>query len=75
MLQTLESIENLQLDGHDDRLEFAHKIALDLYHFSASFSQTSQAGDMLIIPTNYLDRWMERFNRKYAVDPNFMMKN
>jgi hypothetical protein len=28
----------------------------------------------MAVPTNIFDRWMERFERKYRQDPNFMMK-
>ena len=29
---------------------------------------------MMVVPKNIFDRWMERFDRKYKQDPNFMMK-
>ena len=69
-------IKNLEIvsSGVDDRLAFAHKIALDLFQYMTSFSEKTQHGDMIAVPTNILDRWMDRFNRKYRVDPNFMMK-
>jgi mannose-1-phosphate guanylyltransferase len=35
----------------------------------------TQVGEMMMVPTNILDRWIERFNRKYQIDPNFMMKD
>ncbi len=31
-------------------------------------------GEMMLVPTNILDRWLERFNAKFSRDPNFMMK-
>eukprot|EP01041_Mallomonas_annulata_P006767 gene6767-13713_t len=75
-LESLDTIKNLDLllSGVDDRRQFAHKIALDLFQFMTSFSHPCQNGQM-IIPTNLLDRWMEKFDRKYSMDPNFMMKN
>lgn len=29
---------------------------------------------MLVVPHNALDRWLERFWRKYELDPNFVFK-
>lgn len=29
---------------------------------------------MMVVPTNVFDRWFERFERKYRLDPNFMLK-
>ena len=74
---SLETIQNLELmhSGVEDRREFAHKIALDLFQYMTSFSQGTQVGEMMVVPTNILDRWMERFDRKYSINPNFMMKN
>jgi hypothetical protein len=62
------------MSGVDDRHAFAHKIAIDLFQYMTSFSQPTQVGEMMLVPTNILDRWMERFDRKYQYDPNFMMK-
>lgn len=75
-IESLDTIQNLELmsSGVDDRRQFAHKIATDLFQYMASFSHPSQAGVMMV-PTNLLDRWIERFDRKYSLDPNFMMKS
>jgi Protein of unknown function (DUF775) len=71
----IDTITNLSLEysGVEDRFAFAHKIALDLFRYMTSFAQGGSAGSM-IVPTNVFDKWMERFERKYALDPNFMMK-
>ena len=60
----------------EDRGAFAQAIARDLWAFLGSFSQeTVQSnGAMMLVPTNVLDRWMERFKSKFARDPNFMLK-
>jgi hypothetical protein len=31
-------------------------------------------GEYLVIPSNFLDKWLEKFEQKYAKDPNFMLK-
>jgi hypothetical protein len=71
----LETIQNLQIaaSGVDDRFAFAHKIALDLFQYMSSFSSGGGNG-MIAVPTSIFDRWLERFERKYRQDPNFMMK-
>ena len=76
-LETMEMIQNVDLvsSGVDDRFAFAHKIAKDLFLFMTSFTQPTQIGEMMVVPTNILDRWIERFNRKYQMDPNFMVLN
>mmetsp|Transcript_6860 Transcript_6860/g.14891 ORF Transcript_6860/g.14891 Transcript_6860/m.14891 type:complete len:203 (+) Transcript_6860:29-637(+) len=85
-LEPLETINNLELAsaGVDDRFAFAHKIALDLWHYMASFSSSGSSGGSgsgngggsgsMVVPANVFDRWMERFERRYRQDPNFMMK-
>jgi hypothetical protein len=50
----------------------------------ASFSSGSSGGNggggdgggggSMVVPANVFDRWMERFERRYRQDPNFMMK-
>ena len=65
---------SLTSSGVEDRFAFAHKIALDLFTFMTSFAQNTQPGFMLV-PTNIFDQWLARFERKYRVDPNFMMKS
>lgn len=76
-LEPFETIDNLQISGSgvDDRFAFAHKIARDLFLYMTSFSTPTNVGEMLMVPTGILDRWIERFNRKYSIDPNFMMKD
>jgi hypothetical protein len=75
-VRRLETIQNLQIanSGVDDRFAFAHKIALDLFQYMTSFSTGGDGSGMLVVPTNIFDRWLERFERKYRIDPNFMMK-
>lgn len=71
----MDVIANLEMQnsGVEDRYNFAHKIALDLWQYMASFGDAGQPG-MMVVPTSVFDKWMERFDRKYKQDPNFMMK-
>jgi hypothetical protein len=75
---SLETIKNLEIvySGVEDRFTFAHKIALDLFQYMTSFSSgDASSTGMMVVPINVFDKWMERFERKYQIDPNFMMKN
>ena len=76
-LESLDTIKNLQIEnsGYQDRFNFAHKIALDLFQYMASFSQGNSPAGMMVVPNNIFDRWLERFERKYKLDPNFMLRN
>lgn len=75
-IDSLESVVNMGIEasGFYERKAFAHKIAMDLFKYMASFSN-SDNHQMMVIPTNLLDKWMQRFEAKYKRDPNFMMKN
>ena len=77
MVCRLETIRNLSIadSGVEDRRAFAYKIARDLFEYMASFSQSGAKSDAMLVPKNIFDQWMQRFDRKYKIDPNFMMKN
>ena len=74
-MRSVDNVKNLGIEasGLTERKAFAHKIAVDLFNFMSSFS-TSTDRSLMVIPTNLLDRWIERFEAKYRRDPNFMMK-
>jgi hypothetical protein len=74
-IESLDNVKNLGIEasGLEERKAFALKIAQDLFNYLSSFS-TSNNQSYLTIPTNLLDKWMERFEAKYRRDPNFMMK-
>ncbi|CAN0135036.1 unnamed protein product [Pylaiella littoralis] len=77
-IESEDVVTNLQLGdgGVQDRKQFALKIAKDLFQFMSSFSHSTQAGpEMMVVPTNVLDRWIQRFESKYNRDPNFMLKS
>lgn len=77
-IENLETIVNLDIvsGGVEDRHAFAHKIASDLFQYMASFSSANgSSSEAMVVPTNVFDKWIERFDRKYSYDPNFMMKN
>jgi hypothetical protein len=73
-LEPLETLANLDMatTGVEDRLEYAKKIALNLFNFLASFSQSTQPG-LMVVPTDIFDKWLARFQAKYQMDPNFFL--
>ena len=84
-LEPMATAANLGLsaggEALEDRKVFAAAIARDLWAFLTSFDQTpargpgvQSNGDMMLVPTSVLDRWLVRFNEKFARDPNFMLK-
>lgn len=89
-LEPLAVAANLGLSAKGEAVEerraFAAAIARDLWSFLGSFSQPNpQAqqqhgpvvqtnGEWMLLPTNIVDRWLERFNAKFSRDPNFMLK-
>lgn len=56
--------------------EFAKKVAYNLFNFLQSFNKNanSTSDGMLIVPLNTIDKWFDRFMKKYALDPNFVFK-
>lgn len=74
-IESLDNVKNLGIEasGFEERKAFALKIAQDLFNYMSSFS-TSNNASYMTIPTNLLDKWMERFETKYRRDPNFMLK-
>lgn len=88
-LEPMAVATNLSLspkgEAVEERRAFAVAIARDLWNFLGSFSQPNpQAqqlhthmqtnGEWMLVPTNIVDRWLERFNVKFSRDPNFMLK-
>ena len=76
-LVPLDVIANLEQEkghsGFSDRMEFGGKVAKNLYDFMSSFGKPS--GDShVIVPVNFLERWIERFADKFRRDPNFLSK-
>jgi len=78
-LESIDVAKNLGLsacgEALEDRATFAAAIARDLWAFLTSFAQGVQSnGEMMLVPTTVLDKWLTRFNSKFARDPNFMLK-
>jgi hypothetical protein len=81
---SLESLETLSvqtpIDAKEEELamDSAEGIAKDLFNYMSSFSQSTgqykQLGDVLVIPTDCIQRWFNKFKTKHKMEPFFWMK-
>ena len=77
-LKSLEEIElNVRISQETDlQKEYAKKVAHNLFNYLKSFEDANNVGPgMMVIPVNSLDKWYEKFSRKYDMDPNFVYKS
>ena len=59
----------------DINQEFAKRVAKNLYNYLDSFNQNQDPNkNILVVPLNTLETWYDKFNQKYKLDPNFIMK-
>ena len=72
-----------QVFMNDNIKEYSKKIAKNLFNYLDSFNQVLEkllfqnqdsSKKLLVVPLNSLETWYERFQQKYALDPNFIMK-
>lgn len=78
-VESLAQIKSSQDHGSrevGERLGVAKSIAHNLFSFMESFTQRHRQNgkEWLILPTDCLTRWIERFNRRVKLDPQFFMK-
>lgn len=57
----------------DVRQELARKTALNLFRFIESYG-TAGSQALGTDPSTVLDKWFQRFQEKYRLDPNFMLR-
>ena len=79
-----DSFENLieidKLSKEDNRKLYAKCVAQNLYNFMGSYSSdlstvnSSNMSNYLIVPQDFLDKWLKKFEEKYKKDPNFILK-
>ena len=55
-------------------------VAQNLYNFMMSYNHQDQlingvkGEEFLVVPQNFLVKWLGKFDQKYAKDPNFILK-
>ena len=74
----LASLQTSDAKEEDLALDSAKGIAQDLHNFMSSFAQsTGKFGvkeDVLVIPTDCVDRWLVKFAAKHKREPFFWVK-
>jgi hypothetical protein len=74
----LASMQSSDAQEEDLAMDSAKGIAQDLHHFMSSFAQsTGKFGvkeDVLVIPTDCVDRWLLKFQAKHKREPFFWMR-
>ena len=81
-MEPIESIAAMaQLKNQNNiQKEFAKKVATNLYNYMSSFDkQTGTLADgsiqeYYIVPSTIFDKWYEKFEKKFDIDPNFINK-
>ena len=77
-LSALSSLPSSDAREEELALDSARGIAMDLHNFMSSFAQsTGRYGikdDVLVIPTDCVDRWLLKFQHKHKLQPFFWMK-
>lgn len=63
----------------DGKKEYTKAVASNLYNYMMSYNKSGllvngQDGEYIVIPSNFLDKWLQKFEAKYAKDPNFILK-
>ncbi|KRX04749.1 hypothetical protein PPERSA_11805 [Pseudocohnilembus persalinus] len=80
-----EKLENLKslveaTQNSDVYKNYAKLVAKNLYNFMLSYQENGYNQNVnnqvqnMIIPTNFLEKWMDKFDSKYKFDPNFIYK-
>lgn len=58
-----------------DKVGFAGLVAGDLFNYLSSFAQViPTVGERFVIPPTAIDKWKARFEEKFRLDPNFLLK-
>jgi hypothetical protein len=77
-LYLLSSLQSSDAKEEDLAMDSARGIAADLHHFMSSFAQsTGRYGvkeDVLVIPTDCVDRWLLKFQAKHRREPFYWMR-
>ncbi|EAR90601.1 c11orf73-like protein, putative (macronuclear) [Tetrahymena thermophila SB210] len=81
-MQPLSELQDLVTlsDKIDSQKQYAKLVAQNLYNFMMSYnndslvSQIQSNGNYLVIPSNFLEKWYQKFEMKYKMDPNFIYK-
>eukprot|EP01103_Thecamoeba_quadrilineata_P015004 TRINITY_DN4609_c0_g1_i1.p1 TRINITY_DN4609_c0_g1~~TRINITY_DN4609_c0_g1_i1.p1 ORF type:complete len:195 (-),score=30.76 TRINITY_DN4609_c0_g1_i1:150-662(-) len=58
----------------DNYQMFAKGVALEIYNYLSSFAKTTPQGELVVFEAKDIDRWFQKFQEKYTLDPDFIWK-
>ncbi len=64
----------------DGRKEYSKLVAQNLYNFISSYQcddkmmMNHSPNNYLVIPNDFLEKWMKKFEDKFRLDPDFILK-
>ena len=64
----------IQTQNTDLQKEYAKKVAHHLFNYLKSFDSGEGKTGQMVVPVNLLEKWFDKFSKKYDVDPNFVYK-
>mmetsp|Transcript_4418 Transcript_4418/g.3658 ORF Transcript_4418/g.3658 Transcript_4418/m.3658 type:complete len:162 (+) Transcript_4418:177-662(+) len=80
--EPLESLKEIVEESKNNEIqkEYPKKVAQNLYNYLSSYNKKGllpvhQEEEFLVIPTDFFDKWIVKFEEKYKHDPNFIMKS
>lgn len=78
--QSYEEIANL-VKCSDGQKEYSKLVAHNLFNFMMSYhngdmlvNNANNGREYLVLPSDVFTKWMNKFDEKYAKDPNFILK-
>lgn len=73
-VEPLAELEQKLGSKHAQKEHFAKAVALNLYHFMESFGGIQQSSNQLLVPTNCIEQWFDKFQRRFRKDPDFLSR-
>jgi len=77
-LATVQQQPTADARDEENALDSARGIAKNLMEYLASFAhntgQYKELGNVMILPTNAVDQWFEKFQHKHKLQPFFWIK-
>lgn len=81
VVDTEDSFTNIPTNEFKEELdafESAKAIAKNLYDYMSSFAQSTgkfaNLGDVIVIPSDCMTKWLKRFEEKHRINPFFWMR-
>lgn len=73
-LESAAEVAQREVEELGSKGEFAKRVAMDLFRFMESFAGGTPGPGSLVVPSDCIDRWYEKFTRKLRLDPDFLTR-